>query len=145
MHEFSVCLALLDEVDRVARTADATAVRSIVLRIGPLSGVEPDLLTRAFDVARRGTVAETAVLVVDVIRVRVRCTECGSESETAPNRLLCSRCGGYRTRVIAGDELVLSAVEMDVPDGGGCATAASPRAGAAKPGPNRRMGDARHV
>ena len=58
--------------------------------------------------------AEAAALIVDVARVRVRCMACAAENEAAPNRLLCARCGGYRTRVIEGDELVLSAVEMDV-------------------------------
>lgn len=114
MHELSVCLALLDEVVRVALAADAKAVRSITVRVGPLSGVEAGLLRRAFEVARCGTMAEDAELIVDVARVRVRCMACAAENDAAPNRLLCARCGGYRTRVIEGDELVLSAVEMDV-------------------------------
>ncbi|MBX9824828.1 MAG: hydrogenase maturation nickel metallochaperone HypA [Xanthobacteraceae bacterium] len=124
MHELSVCLSLLDEVSRIARASDARAVRVVAVRIGPLSGVEPDLLTRAFGVARCGTLAETATLVVDMSHVRVSCTECGAENEAVPNRLLCAHCGGFRTRVIEGDELVLSAIEMDVADDGGHAGAA---------------------
>lgn len=114
MHELSVCLALLDEVERVALAADASAVRSITVRIGPLSGVESGLLSRAFEVARCGTIAQTAALIVEVAGVRVRCLECETDSDAAVNRLLCAHCGGYRTRVIEGEELVLSAVEMDV-------------------------------
>lgn len=114
VHELSVCLGLLDEVARVARAADARAVHSITVRVGPLSGVEAGLLSRAFEVARCGTVAKNATLIVDIARVRVRCLVCTAENEAAPNRLLCARCGEYRTRVIEGDELVLSAVEMDV-------------------------------
>ena len=72
------------------------------------------MLSRAFEVARCGTVAKAATLIVDVARVRVRCTVCAAENEAVPNRLLCARCGEYRTRVIEGDELVLLAVEMDV-------------------------------
>ncbi len=34
--------ALLDEVARIARAADARAVHSVTVRIGPLSGVELD-------------------------------------------------------------------------------------------------------
>jgi hydrogenase nickel incorporation protein HypA/HybF len=116
MHELSVCLALLDELTRIARAADAKAVRAVTVRVGPLSGVEASLLTRAFEVARCGTVANDATLIVDVTPVRVQCMVCAAENEAAPNRLLCGRCGEYRTRVIQGDELMLSAVEMDVPD-----------------------------
>ena len=100
MHELSVCLALLDEVERVALRADASAVRSITVRVGPLSGVESGLLSRAFEVARCGTMAEAAALIVEVAGVRVRCLSCEVESDAAPNRLLCARCGGYRTCVI---------------------------------------------
>lgn len=114
MHELSVCLALLNEVERVALGANASKVRSITVRIGPLSGVESGLLSRAFEVARCGTIAQTAALIVEVAGVRVRCLACDAESEAAVNRLLCAHCGGYRTRVIEGEELVLSSVEMDV-------------------------------
>ncbi|MBX9841479.1 MAG: hydrogenase maturation nickel metallochaperone HypA [Xanthobacteraceae bacterium] len=115
MHELSVCLAMLDEVARIAHLADAHAVRSVTVRVGPLSGVEAGLLARVFEVARRRTIAEDAKLIFDVARVRVRCMSCAGENEAAPNRLLCARCGSYRTRVVEGDELTLSAVEMDIP------------------------------
>lgn len=116
MHELSVCLALIGEVERVAFAAEATAVWSITVRVGPLSGVEPGLLKRAFTVARTGTVAQSAELNVDLAPVRIRCLACGAEGEVAVNRLLCPHCGGYRARVIEGEELILSAIEMDVTD-----------------------------
>ena len=43
MHELSVCLSLLDQVERIAREHGADRVVRIVLRIGPLSGVEAPL------------------------------------------------------------------------------------------------------
>ena len=50
--------------------------------------------------------------------MRVSCTACGAESEVAPNRLLCAACGGYRTRVVAGDELLLASLELEIADPG---------------------------
>lgn len=114
MHELSVCLALLDEVERVARAANAATVRSLTVRVGPLSGVETGLLRRAFEVARCGSIAQAAALHVEVSGVRVRCLACEAESDAVANCLLCARCGTYRTRVIEGEELILTAVEMDV-------------------------------
>lgn len=118
MHELSVCLALLDEVDRVAREAGADRVRSVTLRIGPLSGVDPGLLARAFDVASIGTVADGAELRIFKTPVRIRCARCGGEEDASANRLLCPRCGSDRTSVVEGDEMVLSEMEMDVPADG---------------------------
>lgn len=112
MHELSVCQAMLREVARVAAGRDAAAVRRIVLRLGPLSGVEPDLLAEAFPLARAGTVADGAELVIERLPIRVRCDTCGAETEAAANRLLCAACGDWRTRLISGDELLLVSVEL---------------------------------
>ena len=58
MHELSVCLALLDQVQSIAREHAATGVERILLQVGPLSGIEPPLLKNAYPLAAAGTVAE---------------------------------------------------------------------------------------
>lgn len=118
MHELSICLALLDQVQSIAREHGATGVERILLRVGPLSGVEPRLLKNAYPLAATGTIAETAVLDIEPAPVRVRCNECGAETAAEPNRLLCGQCGGFHTRVIGGDEMLLANLELTVPDRG---------------------------
>lgn len=103
---------MLDQVTSIAADHRATQVSRVVVRIGPLAGVEPDLLAAAFPLARAGTVAEAAELVIERLPLRVRCETCGAESEAAANRLLCGACGDWRTRVVSGDELMLSSVEL---------------------------------
>lgn len=117
MHELSVCLALLDQVQSIAREHAATEVERIVLRVGPLSGIEAPLLKNAYPLAAAGTIAEGAELEIEQIPVRVRCTECGAVTRVEPNRLLCGQCGGFRTRVTSGDEMLLANLELKVPDG----------------------------
>jgi hydrogenase nickel incorporation protein HypA/HybF len=116
MHELSVCLALLEQVETIAREHGATGVERIVLRVGPLSGVEPPLLENAYPMAAAGTIAESAVLDIEPAPVRVRCSRCGAETAAEPNRLVCGRCGDYRTRVISGEEMLLAQVELRIPD-----------------------------
>ncbi len=112
MHELSVCQALLRQVETIAQEHEACGVDKIVLRIGPLAGVEPKLLQDAFPIARAGTVADGAELVIESLPLRVRCDSCGAESDAAPNRLLCGACGDWHTRVISGDEMLLASVEL---------------------------------
>lgn len=112
MHELSVCTALLEQVERVARDQGMASVTAIVLKIGPLSGVEPELLRSAYPIASAGTVAEHAELVIESAIVKVRCIRCDAESVVAPNRLRCASCGDFRTRLLEGDELVLQRVEL---------------------------------
>lgn len=113
MHELAVCQALIQQVEAVARQRNARRVISIVVTIGPLAGVEPGLLSSAYPLASAGTVAAGAKLVVESSVVRVRCLECGAESEVQSNRLLCLHCGNWRTQVLSGEELLLTSVELE--------------------------------
>lgn len=115
MHELSVCQALLEEVTGIARRHGARAVERISVEVGPLAGIEPGLLTSAFEIARRGTCAAEAELSVAMLEIRVRCADCGVVSAAQPNCLLCAACGGYRIRVQQGAELRLRKIELDVP------------------------------
>ncbi len=112
MHELSVCQGMLQQVEAIAAQRQAHRVASITIRIGPLSGVEPDLLQHAFPVARAGTVAAEAKLIVERLPIRVSCDQCGAETEATANRLLCGACGDWHTRLVSGDELLLASVEL---------------------------------
>jgi len=113
MHELSICNALIDQVEQITRERNATSVTRIVLKVGPLSGIEAQLLRQAYPLAAAGTVAADADLVIDAADVVVRCSECDTESRVAANRLLCAACGDFRTRVISGDEMILQRLELD--------------------------------
>jgi hydrogenase nickel incorporation protein HypA/HybF len=113
MHELSVCQSLLEEVKRIARENGAGSVTRIVLKVGPLSGVEPHLLRNAYPLAAAGTVAEEAELEIELADIVVSCSQCGAESPATVNRLLCAQCGDYRTRLVSGDEMVLQSLELD--------------------------------
>lgn len=114
MHELSLCQGLLRQVEKVAAQHQASGVEKIVLRVGGLSGVEPPLLQRAFEVARMGTLAERAVLVIERGPVVVRCRQCGGSCAVPVNRLLCTYCGDWRVSVTEGEELLLLSVELVV-------------------------------
>lgn len=114
MHELSVCLALMSQVERISAEHGARGVEKIVLQIGPLSGIEPRLLENAFPLASAGSLAEKAELVIDHSQVRVSCSQCGAETDALPNRLLCGECGDYRTRVVSGEEMTLVSLELDL-------------------------------
>lgn len=115
MHELAICQALMSQVEAIARDNDAIRVTAITLGLGPLSGVEEQLLKNAYPVASSGTVADGAELLIHSTPVRIQCPECGEESEAQPNRLVCGHCENWRTELISGDELLLIRVEMEKP------------------------------
>lgn len=117
MHELSVAQALLDQVEAIAGERGAVIIHAVTIQVGPLSGVEPDLLMRAFEVARLAReMTEQATLTIEAVEVRVTCTDCGCEGAAAPGNLVCLRCTSHHTRLLQGEELLLRRVEFDIPD-----------------------------
>ena len=114
MHELSVCQGLMRQVQRIAQENRAKSVDRILLRIGGLSGVEPPLLMRAFEIARMGTLAENARLEIEEGPVVVKCQECGGSSVVPVNRLICSYCGEWKVNVTQGEEMVLLSLDLDL-------------------------------
>jgi hydrogenase nickel incorporation protein HypA/HybF len=113
MHELSICRALVQEIEQVARAHGALRVISAAVRIGPLAGVEPALLRNCFPLACTGTLVRDAELVIESTQVRIRCRECGAQMAVANNSLICAGCGSWRIEVLEGEELLLTSVELE--------------------------------
>ncbi|MET9457858.1 hydrogenase maturation nickel metallochaperone HypA [Streptomyces canus] len=115
MHEMSVALAVVDQVEEAAtRAGDVTAVRSVRLQVGELAGVVPDALAFSFELACAGTLLEGAELITEAVPGRARCTPCAHEWAVGmPPRLTCPACGGTRTDLLAGRELQIVDVHWE--------------------------------
>jgi hydrogenase nickel incorporation protein HypA/HybF len=111
VHELAISRSVLTMVADVARKHGG-AVRKVVLRIGPLSGVEPASLLRAYPIAAAATVAEGSELVIEATDVVVRCRVCEATSHTTANDLVCGACGNWQTDLVSGDEMLLVRVEL---------------------------------
>jgi hydrogenase nickel incorporation protein HypA/HybF len=125
MHELAVCQALIEQVESIALARHACEVIEINVQIGPLSGVEPELLKQAFSVACAGTLADGAQLNLASMPIRVCCKTCGEVTDALPARLVCGQCGDWRTTIVSGDDLLLTTVEVTVESGPGIASPAT--------------------
>ena len=113
MHELSLCQSMLLQVETIAAQHQAKQVSMVKVQIGPLSGIEPQLLSQAFPLASAGTVAAEAELVMETLPVRIQCRSCGKQSEVAANKLVCNHCGDWQTQLLSGDEMLLASVELE--------------------------------
>ena len=114
MHEYSIVSALLRQVEGHARRHGAGAVHRVRVRLGTLSGVDPELLAAAYDLARAGGVCAGAALEVVPVAARWRCPRCAEDLPSGA-RLACAACG-TPARLAEGDEIVLDRIEMEVLD-----------------------------
>jgi len=113
MHEYSMIQALLERVQAEAGRRHATAVHRLDVDIGELAGVDPRLFATAFETFRAGTLCAGAELRVTSIPARWRCPGCG-EAPARGALLRCTACD-LPARLEAGDEIILSSIEMEVP------------------------------
>lgn len=113
MHEYSIISALYDRVVQEAGARQATAVTAVHVRIGEISGVDPGLLRTAYDLFRYGTLCAAAPLAIEEVPARWACGGCGSAPARGA-RLVCPECGSP-VRLVAGDEIELLRIELEVP------------------------------
>ena len=112
MHELSLVMSLLDEVEACARQGNARHVTGVYLRVGTMSGVAPEALQLAWSTARDETIAATAELVIDEIAATLDCPTCMTEQLAADGTLqLCAICGSVAP-VRRGRELHLYALDV---------------------------------
>ncbi len=112
MHEYSIVRALLDRVESEARARRATAVHRLRVRIGELSGVEVDLLATAYRTFRERSLCAGAEMDVVPVAAEWACPRC-ARPLVAGEVLRCPDCA-VPARLVAGDEIVLDRIEMEV-------------------------------
>jgi hydrogenase nickel incorporation protein HypA/HybF len=112
MHEYSLVSAMVDRVVKEARARSAVAVHRLGVRIGALSGVEPELFASAFTLVRQGLL-ENATLDIRRAEAAWACPACGDAVEQG-GVLRCTACG-TPAKLVAGDEILLEQIEMEVP------------------------------
>jgi len=103
---------MVDRVEQEARSRNATAVSRLAVRIGAMSGVEPELFASAFTLCREGILADTQL---DIRRSEAvwACPRCAA-SIPAGDVLRCASCDAP-ARMVTGDEILLEQIEMEVP------------------------------
>ena len=117
MHEMSLAEGVLGVVeDTLAAQSPAAGredvVRAVRLEIGRLAAVELEALRFAFDVVKRGTVADGAVLEVIDLPGAAWCMRCCATVPVAQRGDGCPACGSYQLQVTAGDELRVKDIEL---------------------------------
>lgn len=112
MHELSLCRNLVNQALEVARQHNAHGIRTINITMGPLCAVDSRNLKETFTYACAGTLADRANLVIEKLPMKVRCLDCSTESDVAPDRLICHQCGSMHTQLLSGDEMLISNIEL---------------------------------
>ncbi len=116
MHEMGIIAGVIDAVRASAENAGASKVDAVSLSIGEMTEVIEDVLKFAWEALSEGTLCEGAALHVKMVAPRSRCPECGREFEHDRFHRGCPDCGNPLTELVAGREMRIDSIEVDLPD-----------------------------
>ena len=113
MHELSLVASVFEILEDESRRHGAAKVTRVVLKVGVMSGVVPELLLSAFDMYKKGTLAETARLEIVPVPVKLRCPGCGGEAVREDADFSCAGCGSRRVEIVEGRDLFVETVDLE--------------------------------
>ncbi len=115
MHEMSIMQSLFKILVEKAKAAKAQRIRAVTLRIGRLSGIEADLLSTAFQVISKETMAEGAELKIVTSPFQSKCKQCNALFKSSDRLLFeCPECGSKDVQVEPDDDLMVENMEVEV-------------------------------
>lgn len=114
MHELSLAMSIVEiveqEIGQRCGGRPAGRVPSLTVRVGRLSGVEPEALSFAWEVAREQGSFPEAVLEIEIVATRAVCDLCGGAFLLGEGEGNCPACGPVGFHVVEGLEIEVTRI-----------------------------------
>jgi hydrogenase nickel incorporation protein HypA/HybF len=120
MHEMSIIINLFEVITGKLRESFGTkpyTIRKVILKVGKLSAVVPEVLRYSFSIARSDDTFSDrfreAELEIEEVPIVVACKKCQNSSLLEVPEFRCLTCGSRDVTISAGRELFIESVEID--------------------------------
>jgi hydrogenase nickel incorporation protein HypA/HybF len=138
VHELSICASI---ADIATRHAAGRPVSVINVRVGQLRQIVPDTLVYCWGLLCEETSLAGSRIIVETVPARIRCRSCERTADVGDLPVFaCGGCGGIDVEIVAGEEFLITSLELadtDTGAGAGADTEAGAGAGA---GPETEAG-----
>ena len=111
MHEIRIAEDLSAIVLETAGKEKLSKVTKVNISFGQLIQIVPDIFEFAFRETVRSSVAEDAELDIEIVPVKMKCMNCGSDFQVKGNRFACNICSSTDLEIIKGKELYIKSIE----------------------------------
>ena len=113
MYEFSLTNSVARAVLNLCRETGCTKVRRVMVKIGGMRPVNPELMSFIFTAMAKDTPAEGAVLSVLMIPVTFYCYACGRTNTREDTQFQCPSCGSRNVQLLSGLEFNIEVLEVE--------------------------------
>lgn len=112
MHEVGMMQNLIDTAIERAKQEGAEHIRTVHMRVGDASGMVPESLELAFELAKQGTIAEDAHLEIHHLPTVCYCLRCDLEFQPIDQLFECPQCHQISTEIRQGKECELEFLDV---------------------------------
>ena len=109
MHELAICRSIATVA---LRHAGGRPVGAVAVRVGAFRQVVPHTLERCWEIATATTPLDGSVLLVESVPATAECRACGGRTRLDEPVPLCGRCGSTDVAIVEGEELLVTALEL---------------------------------
>ena len=113
MYELSLARSVSNTVLGLCEKSGWSRVRHVVLKIGGMRRVNPELMSFIFGMLSLGTPAEGANFSIMFLPVLFHCHSCGRDSERDDTEFACPLCGSRDVTLMSGLELAIELLEVE--------------------------------
>ena len=113
MHEVSIVNSIIKTLEIEFEPQKLDQLKSIHLKVGILSNIEPKLLHNAYDaICMTNARYHDVKLAIESTELKIHCDLCNTVSQVKQYRFICDNCGNPCKNVIQGEELLIHKVEF---------------------------------
>jgi hydrogenase nickel incorporation protein HypA/HybF len=113
MHELSIALSIVDAAAEEAARNGAARVTAVHLKLGEMSGVVPEALRSAWDLATEDSPIAGAELKIDEEPATAICETCGGARRIKSiSEMACRECGAHVGELVSGRALEVTGIEI---------------------------------
>lgn len=117
MHELGIVFYIIRDVKKVAEENNCRHLSKVVMNIGEVSTVVPELLTDCWKwaVKKEELLCDSELEIVRIPAVTF-CEDCKKEYETVKHGKTCPYCKGRNTWLLRGNEVEIKEIEVSGSD-----------------------------
>lgn len=113
MHELSIVMEVVKQVDKIAQENHVQKVKSVTVEVGEVSGVVKDYFVDAFNWAKnRNELLKECELNYITIEAISYCEDCKKTYPTTKYAKECPYCHSERTYLVSGRDFMIKEIKV---------------------------------
>ncbi|MDA8871604.1 hydrogenase maturation nickel metallochaperone HypA [Flavobacteriaceae bacterium] len=114
MHETSIVNSIIRTLEQEFEAEKLNKMKSIHLKVGILSNIEPRLLYNAYDASHMmNPKYQNVKLEIEMTELKIQCEVCDHITDVQKYRFICDNCQKPSKNVIQGEEMLIHKVEFN--------------------------------